>query len=287
VVNQAIFVGDIAVDDNPRCGASDCRYYKRSWSAGQRLVFYQQLITGRRCSETNNPLYESQPLVIVEPLTKDSVVAMANSDLDNADATCDFRRGEFKGRIIDELLAGCWEIVSCSTLTYHITEVQIDEMVEKVVISCMEQVNEVRTTLATWPNDVNGTSPPEEGYGLHVEEHFPMAVDDFCYFVDIASRGCLETKKREITLFPPCDQVVLDQINKWDFEPNIGFADGFSDENCLGYLEKEWVTCLPGSELDCHKKDCQHLDKDGVPVTDTNGPVMNTYSGVHPIDAAP
>ncbi len=313
VVNQAIFDGDITVDDNPRCGASDCRYYKKSWSTGQRLAFYKQISTGRRCSETNSPLYESLTTTTVIPLTKGDVVAMANGDLDDAVATCDYRRGEFKGRIIDELLAGCWEIVSCSTLTYHITEVQINEMVEKVVVSCKYQVNEVRATLDTWPNDVNGTSPPEEGYGQDIEDHFPKSVDDFCYFVDLASRGCIETKKREITLFPDCDQALLDQINKWNFEPNLGVAnlnedtnyglnadgtlkdpdDAYGDINgdgiinCEKYSQREWVSCVYQGGVACHNKDCQHLDKDGVPVTDTNGPVMNTYSGVHPINAAP
>lgn len=275
---------NLRATENPRCSGEECRYYHESWSAGQRLNFYQQLEGGRKCPEICTEDMLDGVTVTPFPACEkvDCLVPSANHRLDDMIAVCDYRRGQFKSNLISELVNGCWEIVKCSTETYHITEAQINLMVDKVVASCKAQVNGVRTKLNSWNglSDYTGdgiADPKYGGYGPLKEVEYPTIRDHTCFYVDLSDRSCKSDTKRNVTFFPECDQLTLDQVSKWNFEPRIDPPTGVS---CDDKLEKEWYPCT-NSGVACNQKDCPHLDENGNQIYEGATPITNTYSGTH------
>lgn len=321
VCSPSIIAAGKDVNTAIKCSGEECRYTHESWSAGQRLNFYQQLEGARKCpEECTEDILEGVPVVPItpDPCLKENLVLVnglnvpsgdglgivpsANSRLDDMIATCDYRRGEFKSNLINELVNGCWEVVSCSTQTWHITEAQIDLMVDKVVADCKVQVNGVRARLNTWyyngSDDYTGDNiadSPAQFYGSDLTSDFPTCIDQTCFFFDPGARTCEVSTKRTVTFFPECDQLLLDQVSKWNFEPSIGVADlngntlyGLNPNGtpkdtadvsqCAKYSQKEWI---PGcTSTSCSTQGCDHEDGNGNTVT-------NTYSSKHNIPEFP
>lgn len=306
---------NLRATENPRCSGEECRYYHESWSAGQRLNFYQQLQGRRKCPEICTEGMLDGITVTPFPACEkvDCLVPSANLRLDDMIAVCDYRRGQFKSNLISELVNGCWEIVKCSTETYHITEAQINSMVDKVVASCKAQVNGVRTKLNSWNglSDYTGdgiADAPIGGYGPLKEVEYPTIRDHTCFYVDLSDRSCKSDTKRNITFFPECDQLTLDQVSKWNFEPSIGVADFDGDgicgvnadgtlidpndangdinsdgiPNCTSYVNRNWnttstVACT--EHTNCLNVRCVQVAP--VPAA------VNTYSTTHNIPKIP
>lgn len=314
-VRRAVDENILELDDNPNCGPEVCRYYHESWSAGQRLNFYKQIIGARKCPESCNPLFDDVQLSNKLPkCVKEDLVKSADNQLLDVKAACDYRRGEFKSNIIAELLNGCWEIVTCATEPYHITEAQIDVMVDGVVASCQLEVDGVQAKLDSWDYNIDGIvdingdhiiDVPVGGYGEYLTD-FPTCIDQACFYVDMSSRSCKSNIKRTVTYFPECDQLILDQINSWNFEPSIGVADfngngnyglnadgtlkddddanGDIDSdgipNCPNYVKKHWKTTTTVActeHVNCSNVRC-------VQVTPAPAAV-STYSTTHSVPA--
>lgn len=305
-----------------KCSGEECRYTHENWSAGQRLNFYKQLNGGKKCPiECSEDILEGETIIPIPPCLKenlvlvngllvpngdgDGLVPSANHRLDDMIAVCDYRRNEFKSNLISELVNGCWVIVKCSTETYHITEAQINLMVDKVVAECKAQVNGVRAKLNTWYYDGTGDYTGDGivdvndvkvgGYGSDFTFEYPTCIDQTCFYLDLATRTCPISTKRTVTFFPECDQLTLDQVSKWNFEPSIGVAnlngdnlyglnpdgtpkDAADVSQCAKYSQKEW---RPGcSSTSCSTQGCNHVDGNGNTVT-------NTYSSKHNIPEFP
>lgn len=270
-----------------RCRGEECRYYHESWSAGQRLYFYQQITGADKCPlscETGTPVsIEPSPITCED---KETLFGMANDELQDARNYCDNRRAEFKAEIKNELNAKCYEIVECAPVgSYQISDAQIDLMVDEVVVACKADVDDL--VQVNFPNPYVVTGPFVAPYGLDPVNDFPNCIVGVCFYVDFFTntdpavpKTCVSTQTKTITLFENCDQLILDQINSWDFDPNIP-PQTPSKPGCIPSNDKEWISC---GGVTCSKRDCPHLDENGNPVTDANGnPILNTYSATHEI----
>ena len=118
----------------------------------------------------------------------------------------------------------CYTIVDCDPQEGEASLQQIDLMAQGVINEMHNRLNEIATHVST----------KFQGY--------PSCEVKTCHWVN-ARNECEERSELLVTYFAPCDQLLLDQIQRWNFlpiiptrceiDPNLSIPD-INDINCTG-----------------------------------------------------
>lgn len=184
-----------------------CRYYHQSWNSGQRLNFYNMIKNAPVDLELKSTLDSifmddtgGDEMPTCEPF--DSLVVQANEQLDLIESNLPSRVLLFKSRIQQMLVDSCYEIVDCLPSAGQVSNQQIDLMVEAVI-------NEIKNKIQLVRDNVG-----EPFAGII----YPNCSEEICHWVK-SDYSCEERQELNVTYFAPCDQLILDQIQYWDFLP--------------------------------------------------------------------
>lgn len=249
----------------PSCIGNSCNYFHENWSTGQMFNFYQQIRGARKCPascDEDEPFNNKPNPVTV--LNRSELDAIVNEEFNKANNTCDYRFNEFKNEIVTSLINSCYEIVECKDLNApvnYISEASVDVMANKAVAQCKLQIEEIKTKYN------NATSPYISGVSSQ-ETQYPWCIIESCNYLD-ASYNCQQSQQLTYQLFPECDQIILDQVNSWNFSVNILPADINNDGqrnnlDCPGYTPKEWKNNTNTEQPVCGTK---HVNNSGSVVS--------------------
>ncbi|MDQ3192390.1 MAG: hypothetical protein M3Q58_12425 [Bacteroidota bacterium] len=222
-----------------------CRYYHENWNSGQRLNFYQQIKDAPTFSQIL--LDEFVDVVCYSPT---ELEVMAAEKIADARASCESRRPEIISRLVKSLSDACYDIVDCPPFgsQTQVSMKQINKMASLAIAQCLNEVDAVELNLS-------------------LSTIFPSCSLTTCTWIS-DSGNCLEKSEMNITLFEPCDQKRLDQVNYWTFMPYIEPLTGCTTPP----NPPEWH---PG----CPQEPC--------PAVISCSPSNNKYSNVFSVSTAP
>lgn len=242
----------------PVCSGPTCNYFHKSWSAGQRLNFYQRISGGRKCPKACDDAPDAGMPTPVTPVNEPDYAAkktMALNKLNDAMQICDNRKDEFKSYINEELNNACFEIVECTEAgspPYMVSNSSVDLMAVKAVDACKAKIQVIIDDLNATSSTYYGTSNDSDN--LPENGEFPWSEVVNCKYLD-ANDDCQVSSKLEMQLFPECHQLIIDEVENWDFSVSITpllcdhNGDGIVDP-CTSYVSKEWkgtMTTVPDS----------------------------------------
>lgn len=188
-----------------------CNYYHESWSADQRLNFYNQIRNApvdidikRTLDSLFLELDEDDMFKRADPECAEQEVYIqdAYDQLQTIKNGLPSRAGVFKARIERMLLAHCYEIVDCNPTDGQVSTQQINLMVQGAINEMRNKLELIRENVG---QEVDGVIYP-----------FCEAVS--CHWIN-SSNQCEEQTEIRVTYFALCDQLILNQIQYWDFVP--------------------------------------------------------------------
>lgn len=265
------------------------QYDHKDWSSGQRLNFYQQIRGGKKtvleCVYSDEVNNTPTPL----ELTEENLLDLVREELSDALQACESNRGEIRNGLITALEGACYEVVEdCDASPTQVNELGLNLMVDKVVEKCIAKVhtvtvkifantnNDFAMTTANYSDSQYGTAiyGPDHTAAPNTTPKFPYHDIITCCYYD-ASGTTQTAAKRTITLFPACDQAILDQVNNWSFIPYISPIAGCTKNTPLpNWKNNPDFNCIGG---DCGTQEC----------TPTSGDSDDSiYTTETPIDAS-
>lgn len=134
-----------AAQVTPFCFADHCTTGHEAWTCGRRGEFYACLKHTNVIPPGSNSLGNNG----ADCTTEINNLATNNPLLNSCNGACDERRAEFRMALIEALTERCYVVGGCATCPNHVTEADIDAMLNALVADCKNLCNATVTNLGT------------------------------------------------------------------------------------------------------------------------------------------